>query len=197
MSKLSLREAAKLAGRGKTTIHAAIHDGRLTAERNESGGYEIDPAELHRLFPLRVDPDTGQFIEQRTPKDSKDTEETERPSMSLRLSRASNRTGRAGTALSTAEQQLAEALQEIERLKTEAERETNHARELAEKEIGHLRETLDAERTAKAELVAAHAAHLGDLRRELEQMRALMPPPAPSAPPAPSPPRRWWPWRRG
>lgn len=197
MSKLSLREAAKLAGRGKTTIHAAITEGRLTAERNESGGYEIDPAELHRLFPLRVDPDTGQFIEQRTPKDSKDTEETERPSMSLRLSRASNRTGRAGTALSTAEQQLAEALQEIERLKTEAERETNHARELAEKEIGHLRETLDAERTAKAELVAAHAAHLGDLRRELEQMRALMPPPAPSAPPAPSPPRRWWPWRRG
>ena len=73
MSKLSLREAAKLAGRGKTTIHAAIHDGRLTAERNESGGYEIDPAELHRLFPLRVDPDSGQFIEQRTPKDSKDT----------------------------------------------------------------------------------------------------------------------------
>ena len=197
MSKLSLREAAKLAGRGKTTIHAAIHDGRLTAERNESGGYEIDPAELHRLFPLRVDPDTGQFIEQRTPKDSKDTEEAERPSLSLRLSRASNRTGRAGMALSTAEQQLAEALQEIERLKTEAERETNHARELAEKEIGHLRETLDAERTAKAELVAAHAAHLGDLRRELEQMRALMPPPAPSAPPAPSPPRRWWPWRRG
>ena len=197
MSKLSLREAANLAGRGKTTIHTAITEGRLTAERNESGGYEIDPAELHRLFPLRVDPDTGQFIEQRTPKDSKDTEETERPSMSLRLSRASNRTGRAGTALSTAEQQLAEALQEIERLKTEAERETNHARELAEKEIGHLRETLDAERTAKAELVAAHAAHLGDLRRELEQMRALMPPPAPSAPPAPSPPRRWWPWRRG
>ena len=196
MSKLSLREAAKLAGRGKTTIHAAITEGRLAAERNESGGYEIDPAELHRLFPLRVDPDTGQFIEKRTPKDSKDTEETERPSMSLRLSRASNRTGRAGTALSTAEQQLAEALQEIERLKTEAERETNHARELAEKENGHLRETLDAERTAKAELVAAHAAHLGDLRRELEQMRALMPPPAPSAPPAPSS-RRWWPWRRG
>lgn len=201
MSKLSLREAAKLAGRGKTTIHAAITEGRLTAERNESGGYEIDPAELHRLFPLRVDPDTGQFIEQRTPKDSKDTEETERPSMSLRLSRASNRTGRAGTALSTAEQQLAEALQEIERLKTEAERETNHARELAEKEIGHLRETLDAERTAKAELVAAHAAHLGDLRRELEQMRALMPPPTPSAPPAPDPApapsqRRWWPWGR-
>lgn len=200
MSKLSLREAAKLAGRGKTTIHAAITEGRLTAERNKSGGYEIDPAELHRLFPLRADPDTGQFIEQRTPKDSKDTEDAERPSLSLRLSRASNRTGRAGTALSTAEQQLAEALREIERLKTEAERESRHAHELAKKEIGHLRETLEAERTAKAELAAAHAAHLGDLRRELEQMRALMPPPAPPAPdpaPAPSPRHWWWPWGRG
>lgn len=198
MSKLSLREAAKLSGRGKTTIHAAITDGRLTAERNASGGYEIDPAELNRLFPLRMDTDTGQFIEQRTPRDRKDTKEAERPSLSTSLSRASSRTGRAGTALSTAEQQLAEALQEIERLKTEAERETRHARELAEKEIGHLRETLEAERTAKAELAAAHAAHLADLRRELEQMRALMPPPAlPPPDPAPAPlPRHWWPWGR-
>ena len=206
MSKLSLREAAKLAGRGKTTIHAAIHDGRLTAERNKSGGYEIDPAELNRVFPLKVDPDTGQFIDQRTSKDSQDSNEAECPSLSLALSRTATRTGRAGGALATAEQELAEALREIERLKTEVERETRHARELAEKEIGHLRETLEVERAAKTELAAAHAAHLADLRRELDQMRALMPPPAPlptvpvSAPdPAPSltsPPRRWWPWHR-
>ena len=207
MSKLSLREAAKLAGRGKTTIHAAIHDGRLTAERNKSGGYEIDPAELHRVFPLKVDPDTGQFIDQRTPKDSKDSNASERPSLSLTLSRTATRTGRAGGALATAEQDLAEALREIERLKTEAERETRHALELAEKEIAHLRETLEAERAAKTELAAAHAAHLADLRRELDQMRALMPPPAPltTAPvpasdPEPAPTsgrRRWWPWGRG
>ncbi|PAU95028.1 hypothetical protein CK240_16860 [Paracoccus salipaludis] len=125
----------------------------------------------------------------------------------MALSRTATRTGRAGRALATAEQELAEALREIERLKTEAERETHHARELAEKEIGHLRETLEVERAAKIELAAAHAAHLADLRRELNQMRALMPPPAPlptapvSAPdPAPSltsPRGRWWPWRRG
>lgn len=207
MRKLSLREAAKLAGRGKTTIHAAIYDGRLTAERNKSGGYEIDPAELNRVFPLKVDPDTGQFIDQRTPKDSQDSDKAERPSLSLALSRTATRTGRAGGALATAEQELAEALREIERLKTEVERETRHARELAEKEIGHLRETLEVERAAKTELAAAHAAHLADLRRELDQMRALMPPPAPlpTAPasaldPAPSltsPRSRWRFWRRG
>lgn len=206
MNKLSLREAAKLAGRGKTTIHTAIHDGRLTAERNESGGYEIDPAELHRVFPLKVDPDTGQFINQRTPKDSQDSNKAERPSLSLARSRTATRTGRAGGALATAEQELAQALREIERLKIEAERETHHARELAEKEIGHLRETLEVERAAKTELAAAHAAHLADLRRELDQMRALMPPsaplpaaPVPAAPPAslPAPPRRWRFWRRG
>ena len=200
MSKLSLREAAKLAGRGKTTIHAAINDGRLTAKRNKSGGYEINPAELHRVFPLKMDPDTGQFVEQRTLKDSKDTEQAERPSPSLALSRPSSRTGRAGTALSTAEHELAEALREIERLKAEAERETRHARELAEKELGHLRESLEREREAKAELAEAHGAHLADLRRELNQMRALMPPPAPITPEAPAlapiSPRRWWPWRR-
>ena len=108
MSKLSLREAAKLAGRGKTTIHAAINDGRLTAERNEAGGYEIDPAELHRVFPLKVDPDTGQFIDQRTPKDSQDSDEAERPSLSLALSRTATRTGRAGGALATAEHERLE-----------------------------------------------------------------------------------------
>jgi hypothetical protein len=46
----SLGQAAKAAGRSKTTIHRAISSGRLSATRNESGGYSIDPAELARVF---------------------------------------------------------------------------------------------------------------------------------------------------
>jgi nucleotide-binding universal stress UspA family protein len=38
-----------VAGRSKTTIHRAIKDGRLSAARI-GDGYEIDPAELERVF---------------------------------------------------------------------------------------------------------------------------------------------------
>lgn len=179
MKKLSLREAAKLAGRGKSTIANAINDGRLTADRNVSGAYQIDPSELHRVFPLKMNLDTGQFTVLRTSRDSLDTHEAERPSLSSAGSKTATRTRQA-------ERELVEA---------------RHAREIAEREIAHLRETLEAERIAKVELAEAHAAHLADLRRELDQMRALIPPPPPAplttAPVPASLRRRWWPWGRG
>lgn len=184
MKKLSLREAAKLCGRGKSTIAAALADGRLAADRNDQGGYEIDPAELHRVFPLKVDAETGQFIEQRTPRDRQGQDGGGRPSPSLALSRPSSRTGRAGVALAQAENELREALAEVDRVKQEAERakaeirkDARHAAELAEKEVQHLREALEAERETKADLKEAHEAHLRDLRRELEQVKALLPAP--------------------
>jgi transposase len=48
---LSLRNAAKEAGVGKSTILRAIQGGRLSAARTEDGGYDIDPAELFRVYP--------------------------------------------------------------------------------------------------------------------------------------------------
>lgn len=51
--KLSLGQAAKLAGRGKTTLTRAIKAGRLSAERAEGGGYRIDVSELARVYELR------------------------------------------------------------------------------------------------------------------------------------------------
>lgn len=54
---LSLREAAQLCGRGKSTIQAAIKEGKLSAGRNEKGGYQIDPSELHRVFPFTMSDD--------------------------------------------------------------------------------------------------------------------------------------------
>ena len=53
MSTLSLREAAEQAGVSKSTIFRAIKAGRLSAPRNDDGGFAIDPAELHRVYPLR------------------------------------------------------------------------------------------------------------------------------------------------
>lgn len=46
----SLGQAAKATGRSKTTIHRAITSGRLSASRDDRGGYSIDPSELARVF---------------------------------------------------------------------------------------------------------------------------------------------------
>ena len=48
---LSLSEAATAAGIAKTTIWRAIKAGRISATRSHTGSYEVDPAELFRVFP--------------------------------------------------------------------------------------------------------------------------------------------------
>lgn len=48
--KLSLSKAAKATGKSKPTISKAIKTGRLSAKKLKVG-YEIDPAELFRVYP--------------------------------------------------------------------------------------------------------------------------------------------------
>jgi hypothetical protein len=48
---LSLSEAATAAGIAKSTIWRAIKTGRMSATRTDMGTYEVDPAELFRVFP--------------------------------------------------------------------------------------------------------------------------------------------------
>ena len=50
---LSLGQAARLAGKPKTTIARAIASGRLSAGRNDAGRYAIQVAELERVYPLK------------------------------------------------------------------------------------------------------------------------------------------------
>lgn len=47
---LSAREAAKETGKAVTTITRAIDNGKMSATRLDGGGYDIDPAELFRVF---------------------------------------------------------------------------------------------------------------------------------------------------
>ena len=49
---MTLNEAAKSCHKAKGTILKAIREGRLTAPKDDKGRYEIDPSELHRVFPL-------------------------------------------------------------------------------------------------------------------------------------------------
>lgn len=52
--KYTLGTAAKATGKSKSTIHRAIKSGLISAARFDDGSYEIDPAELHRVFSLVV-----------------------------------------------------------------------------------------------------------------------------------------------
>jgi hypothetical protein len=51
MPELTLSQAAKLSGKGKSTLHRAIKSGRLSASRKDDGTFGIDPSELLRAFP--------------------------------------------------------------------------------------------------------------------------------------------------
>ena len=50
MTKLTLGQAAKEANKAKSTILDAIKSGKLSAPRGDKGQYEIDPAELFRVY---------------------------------------------------------------------------------------------------------------------------------------------------
>lgn len=71
--KLSASQAAQEVGKSVPTITRAIKSGKLSAHRLEGGGYEIDPAELFRVFPAlpRNDNATPTMLGHETPKDNR------------------------------------------------------------------------------------------------------------------------------
>lgn len=79
--KYSLSEAAKATGKNKTTIQRAIKNGKISASKGDSGAYEIDPSELHRVFPATVAQRDAQH------KQSNDTQQKEIASSNSALDR--------------------------------------------------------------------------------------------------------------
>ncbi len=51
MPKLTLNQAAKEAQKAKSTILEAIRAAKLSAPQDSNGRYQIDPAELFRVYP--------------------------------------------------------------------------------------------------------------------------------------------------
>jgi hypothetical protein len=47
----NLVSAAAAAGVNRSTVLRAIKAGRISAQRDATGGWQIDPAEFHRVFP--------------------------------------------------------------------------------------------------------------------------------------------------
>lgn len=62
MPLLTLGQAAKATGRSKAGILSAIKNGRLSASRDDKNQWQIDPVELHRVYPLTVN--QGGVLEQ-------------------------------------------------------------------------------------------------------------------------------------
>lgn len=73
--KFSLSEAAKATGKNKTTIQRAIKSGKISAIKGDGGSYEIDPSELHRVFPLTVAQRDAQHMQSNDPQQAKFTPE--------------------------------------------------------------------------------------------------------------------------
>lgn len=66
----TLGQAAKATGKSKSTLQAAIKKGRISAVQDDIGQYQIDPSELHRVYPpvSQTDRTTEPQVEQdRTP----------------------------------------------------------------------------------------------------------------------------------
>ena len=68
----TLGTAAKATGVSKPTIQRAIKSGRISAKKNDLGVWQIDPAELHRVYP----PVTNNGNEQRHVRQSETGHET-------------------------------------------------------------------------------------------------------------------------
>lgn len=55
MSAYTLAQAIAATGRSRSTLIRAIRSGRLSATRDQSGTYLVEPSELHRVFPTADD----------------------------------------------------------------------------------------------------------------------------------------------
>lgn len=51
MKPFTLKQAVEESKKAKTTILDAIRNGKLSATKDENGRYQIDPAELFRVYP--------------------------------------------------------------------------------------------------------------------------------------------------
>jgi excisionase family DNA binding protein len=60
----SVKQAAEATGKTKPTILRAIQKGKISAKKDDHGEWEIDPAELHRVYPpVPENTDTGVSVE--------------------------------------------------------------------------------------------------------------------------------------
>lgn len=137
---LSLKEAAEAVGMGKPGLLKAIQKGRISAQKNALGEWQIDPAELHRVYkPVPVAP---------LPKEQIQRQEALPHEQEIALLR----------------RDLEHAAEKIESLKVDLERERRKDAET----IDDLRRRLDDTEAKRERATAQLTALLSDQRAKAE-----------------------------
>jgi len=72
--KYTLSKAAAATGKNKATIQRAIKSGKISAKKDSSGAYEIDPSELHRVYPATAQRNTQHHTSNDTQRPEKSDE---------------------------------------------------------------------------------------------------------------------------
>jgi hypothetical protein len=151
MKPFTLNQASQVCHRSKSTLLDAIKNGRLSATRNDKKQWQIDPAELCRVYPYAVftEPSTEHFEE----KNEQKTAFTEPPTEHFLLPEP----------LETAKPNTEFLSELLDKEKQERERE----RQLLQDTIADLRYRLDeseAERKATQEKLTLFLEHkpIGD-----------------------------------
>jgi hypothetical protein len=150
----TLGTAAKAAGVSKSTVHRAIRTGKISARSKDGAGYEIDPSEFHRIFPLvaqkLAEPgssQTGTGIIERSgtgPENGRNTHETGVPSpehfeTAVKLARAEAELDALKQVIELERKRAEDARQRADELRTERDRWAGIA-EASQRQITHLAE---------------------------------------------------------
>ena len=109
---LTLRQAAELTGKSKSTLTRAIKSGRLSASRDGEGMYAIDPAEPARAYPFVERPDARPEARHGAPRNN-ETEPDEAAILRLRLSLLVDERDRERTAAEREREQLATTVADL------------------------------------------------------------------------------------
>lgn len=109
---LTLRQAAELTGKSKSTLTRAIKAGRLSASRDAEGMYIIDPAELARAYPFVETTDAQHDARHGAPRNSA-TEPDDTTILRLRLSLLVDERDRERIAAEREREQLATTVEDL------------------------------------------------------------------------------------
>lgn len=109
---LTLREAAKITGKSKSTLTRAIKSGQLSASRDAAGVYTIDPAELARAYPLLINHDAHHGAHHGAPCNS-EAEPDEAAVLKLKLTLLIDEQNRERAAAEREREQLAETVADL------------------------------------------------------------------------------------
>lgn len=121
---LTLRQAAELTGKSKSTLTRAIKAGRLSAARSARGMYAIDPAELARVFPLKPIQGAGNDAHQDAPGGAprnRDATPDDAAILQLKLSLLTEERNRERNAAEREREQLTETMADLRKRLDRAE----------------------------------------------------------------------------